>query len=273
MKSNKCSREVENRVVIITNALHYYRTPISKHNNSLLHHNTKQGKMSIADDKDEMKTEIPLSPASAVPSTNPVPSPIATVAATPPRINDQKVIDETQEQGSDEKDVDSLLDDLEQAEPSEAEIAVSKLKESTFKLTSALKTVGSDIDSKYNIVDQARSVDSQLGVSKTVVSATTSIGNLWGSMRFGEKAMGIMNQDAVKNVSSSLNNTFEKTGIKNVVGRGVREVQTLDDQHKVSVQAVGALNSGIDWMANTLQSSTSREKAQPKDDFHDDEWE
>lgn len=250
--------------------------------------------MSISDDiSEEMTSEISLSPGVSItanatslppiavppPIASPIAAPVVTTTATvtPPTTNvngdgDGSDKDQIQDHSSKEKGVDELLDDLEQAEPSEAQIAVSKLKESTHKLTSALKTVGSDIDSKFNIVDQARSVDSQLGVSKTVVSATTSLGNLFGFA--AERAKNILNQDAVKNVSSSLNETLEKTGIKNVVGRGMREVQTLDEEHKVSVHAVGALNSGIDWMANTLQASSSdREKGQQKDDFGDDEWE
>jgi len=156
--------------------------------------------MSISDDiNEEMTSEISLSPGVSItanatslppiavppPIASPIAAAVVTATVTPPTTNvngdgDGSDKDQIQDHSSKEKGVDELLDDLEQAEPSEAQIAVSKLKESTHKLTSALKTVGSDIDSKFNIVDQARSVDSQLGVSKTVVSATTSLGNLFG---------------------------------------------------------------------------------------------
>ena len=216
--------------------------------------------MTVIESNEEVIFETPLAPVAS-----------ATTAATATSDTTTSA-DEIGEENtaSEEPEVDELLDELEQPEPSETDIAVSKLKESTIKLTSALKSVGSDIDSKFHIVDQARSVDSQFGVSKTVGSATASIGNLLGSLHLVEKAHFMMNQDAVKNVSNTLNDTLEKTGIKGVVGRGVKEVQTLDGEHKVSAKAVGALNSGIDWVAGTLQGSSSREK---KNEFEDDEWE
>ena len=216
--------------------------------------------MTVIESNEEVIFETPLAPVAS-----------ATTAATATGTGTTTSADEKGEENtaSEEPEVDELLDELEQPEPSETDIAVSKLKESTIKLTSALKSVGSDIDSKFHIVDQARSVDSQFGVSKTVGSATASIGNLLGSLHLVEKAHFMMNQDAVKNVSNTLNDTLEKTGIKGVVGRGVKEVQTLDGEHKVSAKAVGALNSGIDWVAVTLQGST----AQKKNEFEDDEWE
>jgi len=214
--------------------------------------------MTVIESNEEVFFEAPLSPVASA----------ATATSDTTSSANEKGEENT---ASEEPEVDELLDELEQPEPSETEIAVSRLKESTNKLTSALKSVGSDIDSKFGIVDQARSVDSQLGVSKTVGSATASIGSLLGSLNLVERAQFLMNQDAVKSVSNTLNDTLEKTGIKGVVGRGVKEVQTLDGEHKVSIKAVGALNSGIDWVAGTLQASSSREKQ--NNEFEDDEWE
>mmetsp|Transcript_22767 Transcript_22767/g.33725 ORF Transcript_22767/g.33725 Transcript_22767/m.33725 type:complete len:218 (+) Transcript_22767:97-750(+) len=217
--------------------------------------------MTVIESNEEIISEAPLSPVAS-----------ATTAAT---INTTTSADAKGQENtaSEETEVDELLDELEQAEPSESDIAVSKLKESTNKLTSAIKSVGSDLDNKFHIIDHARSVDSQFSVSKTVGSATATIGNLLGSLQLGEKANFVMNQDAVKNVSNTLNDTLEKTGIKGVVGRGVKEVQTLDEEHKVSGMAVGALTSGIDWVAGTLEASSGRERAQQGNEFEDDEWE
>lgn len=151
-------------------------------------------------------------------------------------------------------------------------MAVDHLKDSTVKLTTALRNVGSDIDSKFNLSEQARSVDSQIGVGRTLSSATKSIGSFWNTLNIQEKAKDILNQDSVRNLSCALDETLEKAGVKSAVKQGVREVQTLDEQHKISVKAIGALSTGIDWMANTLQTSSDKERelqGQGRDN-HDD---
>ena len=188
--------------------------------------------MSTAED-DKMTTEIPLSPEKN---------------------------QETENTDGNDSDVDELLDELHQ--PTEAELAVQQLKESTSKLTNAIRSVGSDIDSKLHITDGARTVDSQLGVSKTVSNTASTIGSLWNKLGINEKAQNLMNQETVKNVSNQIGDTIDKTGIKDVLSQKTREIQELDEEHKISTKAAGTVSAGIDWVAGVLQTSSDNERAQ-----------
>mmetsp|Transcript_3071 Transcript_3071/g.5726 ORF Transcript_3071/g.5726 Transcript_3071/m.5726 type:complete len:206 (+) Transcript_3071:289-906(+) len=205
--------------------------------------------MSIAEDNDETTTEVPLSPPSTSARTT--------------------ITDQTAVQDKNDSDVNDLLDELEEKPRSETELAVENLKESTNKLTTALRNVGTDIDSKFNLTEQARSVDSQLGVSRTLSSATKSIGSLWNTLNLPERTRDLMNQDSVRNISHALDDTLEKTGVKGAVRQGVREVQTLDEQHKIAAKAIGAVSTGISWVANNLQVSSDQERAQQEQERND----
>jgi ElaB/YqjD/DUF883 family membrane-anchored ribosome-binding protein len=208
--------------------------------------------MSVSEDNDETTTDVPLSPISTAVRTENAATydiPAEQTTGTCTAITDKN-----------DSELNDLLDELEENQRSETELAVDNLKESTNKLTTALRNVGSDIDSKFNLSEQARSVDSQLGVSRTLSSATKSIGSLWNTLKIQEKAKDILNQDSVRNISHALDETLEKAGVKSAVRQGVREVQTLDEQHKISVKAIGAVSSSIDWVANTLQISSDNER-------------
>jgi hypothetical protein len=139
---------------------------------------------------------------------------------------------------------------------------VRKLRQSTNKLTNALKSVGSDIDSKFRVREQVRSVDSQLGVSQTAQTAASKLGGLWSQLQISEKTQALMNQDSVKDMSYSISNTIEKTGIIDAAKRGRTEVQNLDQEHHISSKAAGVLGSGIDWFATTLQKTSSGDGGQ-----------
>jgi hypothetical protein len=197
---------------------------------------------------DETTTDIPLSPPSTAARTGDA-SPFQTEEEEPTAVTD-----------SNESELNDLLDELEEKQRSETQVAVDHLKDSTVKLTTALRNVGSDIDSKFNLSEQARSVDSQIGVGRTLSSATKSIGSFWNTLNIQERAKDILNQDSVRNLTFALDETLEKAGVKSAVKQGVREVQTLDEQHKISVKAIGAVSTGIDWMANTLQASSDKER-------------
>lgn len=204
----------------------------------------------MSEENDDDTSEIPLSPLS---NTN------TNVSGSG---RGQQQTDETtnNDRASNDSELDDLLDELEESNRSETEVAVESLKDSANKLSMALRNVGSDIDSKFNISQQARSVDSQLGVSRTLSSATGSIVNFLNQLKIDEKARGILNQDSVRNISHSVDESLEKTGVKDAVIRGVHEVKALDDQHKISVKAISAFSSGIDWVANTLQASSDTER-------------
>ena len=212
--------------------------------------------MAVIGDNEEVTTEIPLSPQPEVPPATAQQQEQAAFAqaANVPTDEERVIIDDGDEE------VDELLDELE--EPTEAELAVRKLRQSTNKLTNALKSVGSDIDSKFRVREQVRSVDSQLGVSQTAQTAASKLGGLWSQLQISEKTQALMNQDSVKDMSYSISNTIEKTGIIDAAKRGRTEVQNLDQEHHISSKAAGVLGSGIDWFATTLQKTSSGDGGQ-----------
>ena len=192
--------------------------------------------MSILNETEDATTDIPLADPVETESESPAPA-VAFTSAFDPEEDDGEVND--------------LLNELK--EPSETDVAVSQLRESTTKLSSALKSVGSEIDSRLGISQ----VDSQLGVSKTVSSTASSIGNLWNSLQIGDKAQNLMKQESVKNVSSTISDTLEKTGVKSVFAKGTRGVQNLNEEHKISTKVVGTAASGIGWVANALGGTST----------------
>ncbi len=209
--------------------------------------------MTMIDDNAEMTTEVPLSPQPTAQQLEQQAFAQASNGTTTMPTADVVVEDVNE---NSEEEVDELLDELE--EPTEAELAVRKLRQSTNKLTNALQSVGSDIDSKFRIRQQVRSVDSQLGVSETVETAASKIGGLWNKLQIGEKTQQLMNQDKVKDVSYSVSNTIEKIGIIDMAKRGKTEALNLDQQHQISTKAAGVLGSGIDWVASTLEKASSK---------------
>jgi hypothetical protein len=211
--------------------------------------------MAVINNEEEVTTEIPLSSPTATTTTEQ--QAFAQAASTtntlPTSASGERVVVEDVHDSDEE--VDELLDELQ--EPTEAELAVRKLRQSTHKLTTALKSVGSDIDSKFHVTEQVRSVDSQLGVTQTAQSAASKIGSLWNQLQIGEKTQALMNQDAVKDVSYTISNTIEKTGIVDVARKGKDQVLDLDQEHHISSRAAGVLGGGLDWVANTIQKTTS----------------
>lgn len=215
--------------------------------------------MAIIGDEDAT-TDIPLSPPGGTGEKK---------EETTPKEEDVRVSFQQTEQVADTEvvagdnndgigDVDDLLDELE--EPTEAEVAVAKLKQSTRNLTNALKSVGTGLDSKFKVTEQAKSVDSHLGVTQTVQSAASAIGGLWNNLQIGEKTQNLLNQDSVKDVSHTITDTFEKTGIKDAVIRGTTEIKNLDEEHHLSTKAAGTLAYGLDWVTGTLQTTASAEE-------------
>lgn len=171
-----------------------------------------------------------------------------------------------------DQDVQDLLHELEEQELDETQKAVHKLKESTDKLTHAIKSVSSDIDSKFKITDQAKHLDSQFKLSdqaksvdakldlRSKVSAVTS----WittSSQQVNEQVHKVMNREDVQKVSHDVVDFVDKnatcTGIKDAVVNASREVKHYEEEHHVTAKAVGVVSSGIDWVTNTLSSVSS----------------
>lgn len=185
---------------------------------------------------DEMTDEIPLDPSS-------------------PRANNDL---------NDDDEVDALLDELQQ--PTEQDVAVKKLVQSTNNLKSAILNVSSDIDSKLEISQKAKNIDENLGVSKTASSAVFAVGNFLGKLQLKERAVGVANSDTVKNLSSTVNNTLEKTGVKGAVVEGANKIKQIDEQHSISTKTASGIAGGVDWVANSLNSVSGKAKKEDNDE-------
>ena len=158
------------------------------------------------------------------------------------KVEDVKEGDE--DKGAD--DVDALLDELQQ--PSEQEEAMLKLRQSTSRLTSAIKTVSSDIDSKLNITASAKNVDQTLGVTQ----AAQALGGWFTSLNVGQKAQDLVPKETVKQASTTITDTLETTGVKDVWKNETKRVQSFDKEHRISSQTMEAVATGLDWVTNNL---------------------
>ncbi len=186
--------------------------------------------------QDEMTDEIPLDPPTQTTSAS---------TSTPTEEDDE---------------VDALLDELH--EPSQQEVAVEKLKESTLKLGSAIQNVSTDIDSKLGVTQKARDVDANLGygISSTASSTVSAVGSFLGSLKIKQRAFDVVNSETVKNLSETVTDTLEKTGVKGAVVDGTQKIKSLDDEHKISSMAADAIAGGVDWVANGLNSAVGKSK-------------
>ncbi len=215
-------------------------------------------------DLDEEVTDVPLSPT---PTTTAPATPSIPITNTPKPTMDTNTNEsdpltppggETSKNEEEELNVDELLDELE--EPTETDIAVKELKESTLNLASAIKSVGSDIDHRLNITESARGLDSQLGVTRTVSSTASSIGKLWGDLQITERASSLVNNDIVKGASETMRGTLETTGVKGVWDNQSQRLKSLDQEHKISTTAAGTLSSGMNWLTGQIQSRTGQKE-------------
>ena len=190
---------------------------------------------------DEMTDEIPLEETSATPT--------ATADI---------VTDENNKNDNDENDdVNALLDELKQ-QPSEEEIAVENLKKSTSRLKDAIFNVSSDIDAKLGIVQTAKHVDENLGIRRTASSTASAVGSLWNKLHLKEKAMDVVNSDAVRNISHSLSDTLEHTGVKTAVADGSQRIKRLDEEHKITSFTAKTIAGGVDWVTMGLNTVTGK---------------
>lgn len=191
---------------------------------------------------DEMTDEIPLDPS---------PAPTTTTTTSAANTTGAAVDDNDDE-------VDALLDELKQ--PNEQEIAVEKLKLSTSKLQSAIKNVSTDIDSKLAISQKAKNVDANLGISKTASSTVSAVGSFFNKLQIKERAMDVVNSETVRNVSYSVSDTLEKTGVKGAVLDGAEKVKKLDEQHKITAVTAETLAEGVNWFTESLNKVSSSNK-------------
>jgi|EP01083_Nonionella_stella_P004969 hypothetical protein len=164
----------------------------------------------------------------------------------------------------DHDEVNALLDELK--EPTEQEMAVEKLKKSTSALTSALKNVSTDIDSKLAISEKAKNVDSNFGITKTASSTASSIGSFFNKLQIKERALDIANSETVRNLSHSVTDTLEKTGVTGAVADGTQKIKKLDEDHKITTLTAETLADGVDWVAQNLNRVASG-KSKDEDDY------
>eukprot|EP01083_Nonionella_stella_P076676 209066_1 len=212
--------------------------------------------MAQTGDINEAVTDIPLSP-------QPVPGNQESFPGTQHQDENTASSDDNLDEdgrNNDEDDVNELLDELE--EPSETDVAVKQLRQSTINLTTAIKSMGSDIDTKLNVSGQARDIDSTFGITRTVSSTASSIGSLWNQLQISEKASSLVNNDIVRNASSSINGTLNQSGVKDVWNSETQKLKNLDQEHKISTTAVGTVASGLDWVAGKLQSTSDKHRGE-----------
>ncbi len=157
---------------------------------------------------------------------------------------------EPPKEDTDDDEVNALLDDLH--EPTEQEIALSNLKQSTSKLQSAILNVSSDIDAKLGIQEKARNVDANFGLSEKASSTITAVGSLWNQLQIKERALDVANSETVRSMQYGVSDTLEKTGVNAAVVDGTQKLKSLDEEHKISTMTVGAIAGGIDWVAKSL---------------------
>jgi len=157
-----------------------------------------------------------------------------------------------------EDEVDALLDELH--EPTQQEEAVEKLKQSTLNLTSAIQNVSTDIDSKLGVTEKARNVDANLGISATASSTVSAVNSFLGRLQIKQRAFDVVNSESVRNLSETVNDTLEKTGVKGAVADGTQKMKSLDDEHKISSMTADAIAGGVDWVANSLNGTVGKSK-------------
>jgi len=171
----------------------------------------------------------------------------------------------TQENEDENKDInDTLDDDLQQQEPSpddrddEQQEAAHKLRRSTTRFASALKTASEDLDSKYGISASAKGIDQTFGVSQTAQVVERWLSKC--SLKVGEKAKELVptgTDESVQQVSTSITETLEKTGVTDVWNKETTRVHKFDKEHRISTQTMEAVATGFDWVASNIPSSKS----------------
>lgn len=163
----------------------------------------------------------------------------------------------------DDEEVNALLDELH--EPNEQEIALEKLKQSTSNLKSALFNVSTDIDSKLAISEKAKNFDQNLGLSKTATSTAFAVGSFLGKLQLRQRASNIANSDTVKNITNTVTETLDKTGVTEAVVDGTKKIKNLDEEHKISSVTAGTIAGGVNWVAQGLNSVVGKSASQDED--------
>mmetsp|Transcript_50451 Transcript_50451/g.57133 ORF Transcript_50451/g.57133 Transcript_50451/m.57133 type:complete len:220 (-) Transcript_50451:112-771(-) len=166
---------------------------------------------------------------------------------------------------NEDADFDDLLDNDLPQEPSlddrddEQHEAAHKLRQSTTRFASALKTASEDLDTKYGISASAKGIDQTFGVSHTA----HVVGNCFSkwSSKAREKAKALVPtgtvDESVQQVSTSLTETLEKTGVTEVWNKETTRVHQFDKEHRITTQTMEAVATGFDWVASTIPSSKS----------------
>mmetsp|Transcript_23004 Transcript_23004/g.26420 ORF Transcript_23004/g.26420 Transcript_23004/m.26420 type:complete len:220 (+) Transcript_23004:86-745(+) len=166
---------------------------------------------------------------------------------------------------NEDADIDDLLDaDLPQT-PSpddrddEQQEAAHKLRRSTTRFASALKTASVDLDSKYGISASAKGIDQTFGVSQTAQVVERWLSKC--SLKVGETAKELVPtgtvDESVQQVSSRITKTLEKTGVTEVWNKETTRVHQFDKEHRITTQTMEAVATGFDWVASTIPSSKS----------------
>ena len=160
-------------------------------------------------------------------------------------------------------DVNHLIDELKSSEESQSsQVLVDKLKQSTVKLTSVLSAVASDVDSKldHKISSAAHNVDQSLGVSNIVSGTWRSLNQIW-SDKVKPATRTIVESDRVKGVASMVGESIEKSGVTTTI-------KSIEKEHQLTSKAVNAVASSMDWVADTISSSTSRDRFGDESNSH-----
>ena len=187
-------------------------------------------------------------PASALPSS----SSSAMANSTTYNFSDNNDND-NDDDDNDDDEVNALLDDLESHQlPTEQEIALSKLKQSTSKLQSAILNISTDIDSKLKIQEKAKNIDSNFGLSQKASSTFSTVHSILDKLQIKQTAMDVANSETVRNVQYNVSDTLEHMGVNAVLKDGTQKLKNFDEEHRFSTMTVDALSGGMDWVAKSL---------------------
>lgn len=157
-----------------------------------------------------------------------------------------------------------LLEEVKACEESqESQVLVDKLKQSTFKLTSAIGAVAADVDLKLDrkISSTAHNVDQTLGVSKIVSGTMQTLNHLW-SEQVKPATRNIVESDRVKGVKSLVEGTLEKTGVTTTI-------KSIEKEHQITKKAVNVVATSMDWISDTLSTTTSSRRDDGSDGTSD----
>lgn len=154
-------------------------------------------------------------------------------------------------------------------ESNETTKAISRLKESTFKLGSVLSSNTASLDQKLGISNafsaiglSVMKVDEDIKVSKTVKSAGSSIGS-WFSNSFSAIDQKFQVTTKSKDIGTSISAAINEVVPPELIGNAVKGLSNFDQAHGITKTTAITLAAGADLLAESLPSPSAQQAAAP----------